>query len=93
VIEHTSESAPLVVFSMKIPYIGDDGSAGAAMKNLWRVCAFLVFAVFSTPALPWGAEGHQLVGAIADLFQFWLTNQNTDQISGHAFEEKTVKRT
>ena len=36
------------------------------MQGLWRAGAFIVFALFSTPALPWGADGHQAVGAIAD---------------------------
>lgn len=36
------------------------------MQSLWRAGAFVLFALFSTPALPWGAEGHSAVGAIAD---------------------------
>lgn len=38
----------------------------STMRSIWRVGAFVVFALFSTPALPWGAAGHQQVGAIAD---------------------------
>lgn len=39
--------------------------------------ALIVFTAFSTPALPWGAEGHQLVGAIADQL-----------LAGHPAEKK-----
>ncbi len=36
------------------------------MKAMGHVCASLLFATFQLPALPWGAEGHEAVGAIAD---------------------------
>lgn len=36
------------------------------MKRLWHVATLLVFIGVSSPALPWGAEGHKAVGAIAD---------------------------
>jgi hypothetical protein len=47
------------------------------MKTVWRIAACFAFIGFSTPALPWGAEGHETVGAIADQL-----------LAGHPTEQK-----
>ena len=46
--------------------VASQETTGLTMNLACRVGALLIFALFSTPALPWGAEGHQAVGAIAD---------------------------
>jgi hypothetical protein len=58
------------------------------MKVMGRVCAFLVFATLSTPALPWGAEGHEAVGAIADqLLEGTPAQQKVREILGFELKQ------
>jgi hypothetical protein len=59
-----------------------------AMKSVCRIAACFAFIGFSTPALPWGAEGHETVGAIADqLLAGHPTEQKVRDILGFKLRE------
>jgi hypothetical protein len=55
--------------------------------RLWKaICALVALSMTSTPAFPWGYEGHEMVGAIADRMLSDHAKEQVKQILGFTLQ-------
>src|SRR5437879_3705372 len=52
------------------------------MRNWFSICAFFALITASGPAFPWGHEGHEVIGSIADQMLSANAKQQVTQILG-----------